>query len=99
MFVMGGIASGLVSPQQTDCFLQGYGETEIHAPALAYYRYAWAVQEIAAWAEWVVMIPALSAETRQDALHAFESLFEPGNIVALALASHQGQGADAGPLG
>ena len=57
------------------------------------WRRAWA------WAEWVVMIPDLSAETRRAALRAFESLFEPGGIVALALAPHQGQGADAGRLG
>lgn len=90
MFVIGGIARDLVSPHQTACFLQGYGQTKIHTPALAYYRYAWAVQEIAAWGESALLTPTLSVSARRDAARAFESIFAPGNIAALALASPTG---------
>jgi spectinomycin phosphotransferase len=87
MFVVGGIGSGLVSPRETACFLEGYGDAMIDPFALTYYRYAWAVQDMAAYAERVFFMPDLGDETRRDAVRGFMSLFEPGNIAALAFAS------------
>jgi spectinomycin phosphotransferase len=87
MFVVGGIGSGLVSPRETACFLEGYGDAAIDPCALTYYRYAWAVQDMAAYAERVFFMPDLGDETRRDAVRGFMSMFEPGNIVALAFAS------------
>jgi len=51
---------------------------------LAYYRTAWAVQDIAAYGEQVLMMPTLGEETRRAAVDGFVDLFEPGNIVDLA---------------
>ena len=48
---------------------------------LAYYRTAWAVQDIAAYGEEVLLTPALGQETRRAALKVLMDLFEPGNIV------------------
>ncbi len=87
MFVVGGIGRGLVSPHETECFLQGYGDTAIDPHALTYYRYAWAVQDMAAYGERVILTPDLSEESRRDALHGFMSLFESGNIVDIAFGS------------
>jgi len=87
MFVIGGIGGDGIGPHETACFLQGYGEAAIDRRALTYYRYAWAVQDIAAWGEWALFLPDLSAGTRRDALHGFMGLFEPGSIVELAFAS------------
>jgi spectinomycin phosphotransferase len=87
MFVVGGIGRDLVNPQETACFLQGYGDTALDRQALVYYRYAWAVQDIAAYAERVFFFPDLGEESRRDALAGFMSLFEPGNIVAIAFSS------------
>lgn len=87
MFVVGGIGRDLVGPADTACFMQGYGDTAIDPCALAYYRHAWAVQDIAAFGEQVFFLPDSSEETRREALQGFMSLFEPGNIVAIALAS------------
>ena len=87
MFVVGGIGRDLVSPRETACFLQGYGDAVIDPCALTYYRYAWAVQDMAAYGEQVFFMPDLGAETRRDAVRVFMSMFEPGNIVALAFAS------------
>jgi len=78
---------GVSGPQQTADFLEGYGDTAIDPVALAYYQYAWAVQDIAAHGETVLFLPDLRKETRRHALRGFRSLFEPGNIVSLALAS------------
>ena len=85
MFVVGGIARGLVRPGDTDRFFQGYGRVEVDPRLLAYYRAAWAVQDIAAYGEQVLMMPAAGEETRRAAVDGFADLFAPGNIVDLAL--------------
>lgn len=87
MFVIQGIAGGLVSVHQTACFLRGYGETEIDQQALTYYRYAWAVQEMGAYAEEVFFSPERGEAAGRDAVEAFISVFAPGNIASIALAS------------
>jgi len=51
------------------------------------YRYAWAVQDLAAYGERALLTPGLSEASRRDALHGLMNQFEPGNIVALAFAS------------
>jgi spectinomycin phosphotransferase len=87
MFVVGGIRRGLVRPQDTGCFFQGYGEATVDRRLLAYYRTAWAVQDIGEYAEQVLLAPALGEESRRAALDGFKELFEPGYIVELATAA------------
>jgi spectinomycin phosphotransferase len=87
MFVIGGIGRGLVSPYETAWFFEGYGETTIDPLALVYYRYAWAVQDMAAYGERVFFLSDLGEESRRDAVRGFIDLFEPGNIVDIALGS------------
>ena len=82
--VGGGIGHGLVRPRDTDSFLRGYGEAGIDPRLLAYYRAAWAVQDIAAYGEEVLCAPALGEATRRAALEGFMDLFAPGNIADLA---------------
>jgi spectinomycin phosphotransferase len=57
IFVVGGIARGLVRPGDTGRFFQGYGEAAIDPRLLAYYRAGWAVQDIAAYGEQVLLAP------------------------------------------
>jgi spectinomycin phosphotransferase len=90
MFVVGGIASGLVRPGDTDRFFQGYGRVAVDRRLLAYYRTAWAVQDIAAYGEQVLMTPAAGEATRRAAVDDFKSLFGPGKIVDLALRGPRG---------
>lgn len=87
MFVVGGIGGDSVTEESAACFMEGYGSDRIDSTALAYYRYAWAVQDIAACGERVFFLPDLGEEARRDAVRGFMSLFDPGNIVARALAS------------
>jgi hypothetical protein len=70
----------------TACFFQGYGKARIKRRLLAYYRCAWAVQDIAAYGESVLLLPTLGEEARRAAVAGFMDLFEPGNIVELASA-------------
>ena len=91
MFVMGGIGHDLVSPRETAYFLQGFGEVEIDLKALTYYRYAWAVQDMGAYAEQAFFSLGLGEESRRDALEGFVDMFEPGNIVDIAFESDSAQ--------
>lgn len=85
MFVVGGISSRLVPPAATEAFLEGYGETAIDPLLLAYYRYAWAVQDIASYGEQVLFLPGLSESSRLEGLRGLMRIFEPGEIVSIAL--------------
>jgi len=87
IFVVGGIGTNLVRPHETDYFLQEYGDGAINSTALAYYRFAWAVQDLAAYGEQVFFMPGLSEHARREAVRGIMSLFEPGNIVDIAFAS------------
>jgi spectinomycin phosphotransferase len=90
MFVIDGIGQGLVSAHATACFLQGYGESQIDRRALAYYRYAWVVQELGAYVEEVFFAPDRSEQARTAAVQSLIGLFEPGQIVAIARSSTDG---------
>jgi spectinomycin phosphotransferase len=87
MFVVGGIGSGWVNPQQTQWFFLGYGRTAVDPLALAYYRYDWAVQDIAAFAERVLLRPDLGMESKRSALGWFVAQFRPGGMVEIAESS------------
>jgi spectinomycin phosphotransferase len=84
IFVVGGLRSGLVSPEQEGWFRSGYGEMQIDGRVLAFYRHVRALSDIAARAETVLLLPGLSPETKRDALDGFVRLFDPGAIVDLA---------------
>ncbi len=87
MFVMVGIERNLIEPQQTASFLAGYGHVKIDPLALAYYRYAWAVQDLAAFGEQVCFLPGQDQDERRAALDYFIGLFVPGKIAEIAFAS------------
>lgn len=84
MFVVGGIIRGLVGRREEELFFRGYGEMAIDPLALAYYRHAWAVQDIGDLGEQVFSRPDLGAESKRAAADLFVSMFESGNIVDLA---------------
>jgi spectinomycin phosphotransferase len=87
MFVVGSIARNLVSDGQAQSFLQGYGNPNVDDLALAYYRSAWALQDLAAYGEDIFFSPGLGEESRRESLETIRAMFEPGNIVSIALAS------------
>ena len=87
MFVIGGIARRLVSPDQERLFFEGYGEVVVDRVALAYYRYNWALADIGAYSEQVFLRPDLGRQDLDEAAQRFESLFAPGSIVDIAMAS------------
>ena len=88
MFVIGGIASSYVSPAQEKVFFVGYGSVAVDALALAFYRYAWATADIAAYGEQVFTREDLGPLDRREAVERFQSLFRPGSIVDISLGSN-----------
>lgn len=87
MFVIGGIHHSFVDARQTGLFGSGYGGVVIDSVALAYYRYSWAVSDIASYGEQVFFRPELGAKNVAEAVGRLHSLFEPGSIVDIALSS------------
>jgi spectinomycin phosphotransferase len=85
--VGGGISTKLVDPNATERFLEGYGDVDTHEIALAYYRHAWAVQDVAGYAWSVLLDTSAADDQREDAARIFVGLFEPGEIVDLAARS------------
>jgi spectinomycin phosphotransferase len=90
MFVIEGIGRGLVRPEETASFLEGYGAAAIDRRALVYYRYAWAAQDLGAYAEEVFFSPQLSEQARGEAAQSFMDLFGPNYIIAIARESDDG---------
>ncbi len=85
MFVVGGIGHGLVSAATTGWFFAGYGPCAIDPLALAYYRTAWAVQDIVSFSEQLLVQPSRGSVATERALTLLAGLFEPGEIVSIAL--------------
>ena len=75
---------------ERDSFFAGYGETEIDALILAYYRHDWCVEDMGAFGEEILNLDSTRAATRANSLHWFRNLFAPGSSLATALANDTG---------
>jgi spectinomycin phosphotransferase len=79
MFVVGGVVvPPPVQPREEELFFRGYGPVDLDHLALAYYRCAWAVQDIGAYAEEVFLRAGTDEATRSRSATAFKALFAPG---------------------
>lgn len=88
MFVSAGVWPSHNSDHQANMFFQGYGaDSSVDPVLMAYYRYEWAVQEIAEWAERALLVPDLGDATLEDSFRGFKSLFSPGAEIEVAFAS------------
>jgi len=81
MFVVGPDAT---ATREETLFFIGYGETEIDALALAYYRAEWCAQEFVDFAKRVFLLDDVGDETKADSVRGFEQLFAPGDVVEVA---------------
>jgi spectinomycin phosphotransferase len=89
MFVVGGIHSSFVETRETEWFLEGYGDSTTHPLSLAYYRHAWAVQDIGGYGK-QVFLDSPADVRHPEACRRLKSLFEQGSIVEIARASAEG---------
>lgn len=83
MFVMDGGIFGH-GPEAEAAFFEGYGPYEADPTALTYYRYAWALDDFASFAEETLSSDPAKAE---EAVAMFADLFHPKAIVASAFRS------------
>jgi spectinomycin phosphotransferase len=81
MFVVG---SDAVSTREETLFFAGYGEAEIDALALTYYRAEWCVQEFVDFAQRVFQLDDVGDETKADSVRGFAQLFVSGDVVEVA---------------
>jgi spectinomycin phosphotransferase len=86
MFVRGSVVAGTVTEDEADAFEAGYGPVAIDRERLAWYRIDWAVQDIAGFAEEILLDPEPNPRTRPRARRIFEALFGPADEAAGALA-------------
>lgn len=87
MFVVGSIGRDLVLEAETRSFMRGYGRVDLSPRALTYYRAAWALQDIGAYAERVLSSSDRADPGREAAFQSLLGLFDSGNIVDIALRS------------
>jgi spectinomycin phosphotransferase len=85
LFVIGSIFNDTSEGRWEQQFFQGYGETEVDALALAYYRYDWCVEDIGSFAEDVFGRENTGEATKANSIWWFKSLFTEGNSVETAL--------------
>ncbi len=83
MFIGGGIDTIWQSKREEAIFYEGYGETGIHLPALAYYRYERVIEDLAVTCEQLVLSEEGGAD-RERSYGWFTSNFEPGGTIEIA---------------
>lgn len=87
MFIGGGQFGNVRTPQEEETlFYQGYGQAELDAYALAYYRYERIVEDIAAFCEQLLLSDD-GGKDREQSLRYLMSNFLPGNTMAIAYQS------------
>jgi len=83
MFIGGGIDDLWKSQQDESVFYEGYGKTDIDFPMMAYYRYERVIEDLAAYAEQLLLTDEGGAN-REEAYRRFTSNFEPGQTIEIA---------------
>jgi spectinomycin phosphotransferase len=71
--------------KEESLFFKGYGDEQVYLPALAYYRYEWCMQEFSDYGEMVFSTTDVGENTKRNAVEKFIELFEPGDVVDVAL--------------
>jgi spectinomycin phosphotransferase len=82
MFIGGGVASVWNNPHEEAFFYQGYGKTEINKPILAYYRHERIVEDIAEYAQ--ALLLTTTGDDRSEMYKHFTAMFEPRGVVDIA---------------
>jgi spectinomycin phosphotransferase len=89
MFIGGGIANIWNNPREEELFYKGYGETKINRAILAYYRHERIVQDIAEYAQ-ALLLTSAGGEDRLEMYRQFTGMFEPNGVVDIAFKTDEG---------
>jgi spectinomycin phosphotransferase len=83
MFIGGGIDDIWKSKLDESIFYEGYGDTEIDFPMMAYYRYERVIEDLAAYGEQLLLTDEGGAD-REEAYRRFTGNFEAGQTIEIA---------------
>ena len=84
MFIGGGFGDSGYSPQQEETlFYQGYGREDVNQTAIAYYRSARIIEDIAIYCEQIFLSDE-GGQDRQEALEIVKFNFLPNGTIAMA---------------
>ena len=82
MFIGGGIDDIWKNKRDESVFYEGYGKTEVDFPMMAYYRYERVIEDLAAYAEQLLLTDGGGAD-REEAYRRFTGNFEPGQTIEI----------------
>lgn len=83
MFIGGGIDYIWKSKRDDAVFYEGYGQTEVDFLMMAYYRYERVIEDLAAYAEQLLLTEEGGAD-REEAYRRFTGNFEAGQTIDIA---------------
>lgn len=83
MFIGGGVANIWNNQHEEEFFYKGYGKTEINMPILAYYRHERIVEDIALYAQ-ELLLATVEEDNRSEMYKQFVAMFEPRGLVDIA---------------
>jgi len=83
MFIGGGVGNVWNNPREERLFYQGYGDVDVDLTVLAYYRYERIVEDIAVYAQELLLKPPQN-NNRLEMYEQFMSMFEPRGVVDIA---------------
>ena len=83
MFIGGGVGGIWNSPREDSLFYRGYGPAELNRAALAYYRCERVVEDIAAFADQILLTRG-AEDDRQQGYGYFTSSFSPNGVIEIA---------------
>lgn len=82
MFIGAGVANVWNNPHEEELFYKGYGKTEVDRTILAYYRHERIVEDIAIYAEALLLTP--DGDEREVMYSHFVDMFAPRGVVEIA---------------
>lgn len=83
MFIGGGVANIWNNPREEEFFYKGYGKTDINQVVLAYYRHERIVEDIAEYAQ-ALLVQADGGGERLEMYKQFTDMFAPNGVVDIA---------------
>ncbi|HGP3646857.1 TPA: aminoglycoside O-phosphotransferase APH(9)-Ia [Legionella pneumophila] len=86
MFIGGGIGNVWNKHHEIDNFYEGYGKTNVDKIILSYYRHERIVEDIAVYGQ-DLLSRDQNDESRLESFKHFKSMFDPNNVVEIALSS------------
>ncbi|MGD9593093.1 MAG: phosphotransferase [Candidatus Berkiella sp.] len=91
MFIGGGVANVWNKPDEVALFYQGYGNEEINNELLAYYRHERIVEDIAVYAQ-ELLLNARDNQDRAVLFKHFLDMFDPNGVVEIAFKTYNSMG-------